>query len=295
MKSEKCALCGSREYQKIYHGVRQDVRVDFDKQSACDLSLDVLKCENCGLARLSDFPDDVEEFFHKSGMRDFKPADAGELRQSGDHEYRRYFAQTEALIEGKDVVDFGCGCGGYILYAQKKAKRVVGVELEDSMRDQLRESGLECASSIDDVGEVDVITLFHVLTHFDDPIAWISKLKKHLRPGGIIYIETTNLDDALLSLYNSDAFARYVFHRDMTYYWSKSTLELLAEKSGLKVDSIRFIQRHPVENHLYWLSKGMPGGHVKWDYLGSEGLRQEYEKVLARLGKTDTITCILKN
>lgn len=295
MRTEKCPLCGSAEYRKIYHGIRQNVRIELDKQNGCDPSVDVLKCEGCGLVRLSSLPDNVEEFFHKSGMRDFKPADAEELRQAGDAENKRYFAQTEALIEDKDVVDFGCGCGGYLLYAKRKAKHVVGVELEDSMRAQLVESGLECVPSIDAVGKADVITLFHVLSHLDDPVAGVLALKQHLKPGGIIYIESPNVEDALLSLYNCASFALHAFHRDTACYWSKATLELLAEKTGLKVDSIRFIQRYPVANHLYWLSSGKPGGHVKWDYLGSEKLHQEYEKILAGLGKTDTIVCILKN
>lgn len=295
MRTEKCPLCGSAEHHIIYHGIRRNVRVDFDKQTGRDLSVDVLKCGTCGLVRLDSLPDNVEDFFHKSGMRDFKPADAEELRQAGDAEYKRYFAQTETLIKDKDVVDFGCGCGGYLLYAKRRAKHIAGVELEDSMRAQLVESGLECVLSIDEVGEADVITLFHVLSHFDDPIASVLKLKRHLKPGGLLYIESPNVEDALLSLYNCAPFAQHAFHRDMACYWSKATLELLAEKTGLKVDSVRFIQRYPVANHLYWLSSGKPGGHVKWDYLGSEKLHQEYEKILAGLGKTDTITCVLKN
>lgn len=295
MRTEKCPLCGSVEHHTIYHGVRQNVRVDFDKQNGCDLSIDVLKCEKCGLVRLNSLPDNVEKFFQKSGMRDFKPADAEELRRAGDEEYKRYFAQTETLIEDKDVVDFGCGCGGYLLYAKRKAKHIAGVELEDSMRAQLVENGLECVASIDEVGKADVITLFHVLSHFDDPIASILKLKQHLKPGGLLYIESPNVEDALLSLYNCDPFTHHAFHRDMACYWSKTTLAILAEKTGLKVDAIRFIQRYPIGNHLYWLSHGKPGGHVKWDYLGSEKLHQEYEKILAGLGKTDTIICALKN
>jgi len=44
----------------------------------------------------------------------------------------------------------------------------------------------------------DVITLFHVLEHFDDPRAVLKQLKSMLAKGGIIVIEVPNADDALL-------------------------------------------------------------------------------------------------
>lgn len=295
MKLERCPLCGSNDYQKIYHGIRKYSRIRIDVKNEVDTSIGVLKCRQCGLVRLSNTPDNVDEFFRRSGMRDSKPTDAEESRRANDDQSRRYFLQTEEWISGREVVDFGCGCGGYLCYAREKAKRAVGVEIEDAMRSQLIESGFECVSSIDSIGKVDVITLFHVLSHFEDPLQKIASLKQHLKPGGILYIETPNIDDALLSLYHSKAFEVHAFHRDMLLYWSKPTLELLAEKSGLSVDSIRFIQRYPLANHLYWLSNEKPGGHVKWDYLGSEELNREYGKVLADLGKTDTIICILRN
>ena len=48
---EKCFLCGSEEYSVIHYGVR-----DSDK-------INVLKCKGCGLVRLSEFIDNVDDFY----------------------------------------------------------------------------------------------------------------------------------------------------------------------------------------------------------------------------------------
>jgi len=63
----------------------------------------------------------------------------------------------------------------------------------------------------------------------------------------------------------------------------------LINKTGLKLNWIKGVQRYPLSNHLYWLANGMPGGHEKWTFLNNEILNKEYEKTLASINKTDTI------
>lgn len=62
------------------------------------------------------------------------------------------------------------------------------------------------------------------------------------------------------------------------------------------MEFIKHIQRYPLSNHLYWLSKGKPAGHVKWgNFLDSEELSKAYENQLASLQATDTIiACFIK-
>lgn len=59
------------------------------------------------------------------------------------------------------------------------------------------------------------------------------------------------------------------------------------------MEFIKHIQRYPLSNHLYWLSQGKPGGHVKWgEFLDSKTLSNAYEAQLASLGATDTLIAI---
>ena len=68
----------------------------------------------------------------------------------------------------------------------------------------------------------------------------------------------------------------------------------MAKKAKLKVKWIKYIQRHPLSNHLYWLSKGKPAGHKVWNFLDNISLNKKYEIQLAELGITDTIIVCLK-
>ena len=52
---------------------------------------------------------------------------------------------------------------------------------------------------------------------------------------------------------------------------------------------MRQIQRYSLANHMYWLSKGQPGGHYKWAFLEDSETDNTYGNMLARLGIADTI------
>jgi len=64
---------------------------------------------------------------------------------------------------------------------------------------------------------------------------------------------------------------------------------MLFTQTNMKVNYIKHIQRYPLSNHLYWLSRGKPKGHFHWQFFDSPELVAAYEKQLATLGKTDTI------
>ena len=57
----------------------------------------------------------------------------------------------------------------------------------------------------------------------------------------------------------------------------------------LRVKSIENYQRYSLSNHLYWLSKGEPGGHNKWSFLSSSAIDVAYSKSLEKIKKTDTL------
>ena len=136
--NKKCYLCGSQEYEVIHYGVREAEQID------------VLKCKICGLVWLSEFLDDPDEFYKNSGMR---PID-DELQQIRIDAYpddRRRYEFTENYIRNKEILDFGCGAGGYLHLGKKIAKRVEGIELETKMWEAIRAEGIVCYSSLEEM------------------------------------------------------------------------------------------------------------------------------------------------
>lgn len=278
MKLETCFLCGSKSSTVIHKGTRGGHN-----------AIDVLRCVSCGLVRLSEAIDDVDEFYQNSGMRDQLVETPEKTRITTRVDDERRFRFVENMIEGKSVLDFGCGDGGFLHRAKKIAAKIQGVELEQAMREGLNKEGIPCSESIDELGTFDVITLFHVLEHLEEPIAYLEKLKKHLNKDGMILIEVPNANDALLSLYNSEAFADFTYWHCHVYLYNNETLRMLVKKAGLRVKFMEQIQRYPLSNHLYWLSQGKPGGHQKWAFMNDAQLDKQYGYLLAKLGIADTV------
>jgi len=139
-----------------------------------------------------------------------------------------------------------------------------------------------------------LITAFHVVEHLQNPRGIISNLGKLLKPKGRLIVEVPSADDALLTLYDCDAFQRFTYWSQHLFLFNASTLTLLAEQAGLKVIAVQHYQRYPLSNHIYWLSQGKPGGHQRWSFMDTPELRQAYTNMLASMGRTDTLVAHLE-
>ena len=272
-----CYLCGSDKFKHRDGEVR-------DKKE-----LKILECLDCSLVYLSDFSHVKDGFYEDSNMH--KDFDLQRWINETDADDKRRYEFTKKLITNRDILDFGSGNGGYLKYAKKSAKSVSALELETAISGQYKEYAIELYRDIKELDkEFDLITMFHVLEHLSEPKEMLVKLASKLRDGGKIIVEVPNSEDALLTLYESEPFSKFTYWSCHLFLFNVKTLQELAQQSGLKVEFIKHIQRYPLSNHLYWLSKNRAGGHEKWgSFLDSDALRCAYEESLASMGKTDTI------
>lgn len=154
---------------------------------------------------------------------------------------------------------------------------------------------LSIVQSIEEgAGEYDLITAFHVIEHLPDPRAMLTSLARFLTPNGQMIIEVPSSDDALLTLYDCDAFQRFTYWSQHLFLSNSATLEVLARQAGLRVVAVKHYQRYPLSNHLHWLSRMEPGGHQRWAFLDTPELTSAYASALAALGKTDTLIAHLE-
>lgn len=198
--------------------------------------------------------------------------------------------------ENRNVLDFGCGFGGFLKGISNCAKTAEGVELSLTERKYLQSIGLSVQDHIENCEKrFDVITLFHVFEHLSSPQKWLNVFAKFLTDGGFLFIEVPNANDVLLSLYENQNFADFTYWSAHLYLYTKNSLTRLIEENGnFEIELAGQVQRYPLSNHLYWLAKGRPGGHKKWQIFNQKKLNEEYGKVLEQSCLCDTLFYRLK-
>lgn len=279
----QCYLCNSSRHQQREGSVRDNK------------NLKILECLNCGLVYL-DSHDHIEAgHYENSGMfGSSKPDIDLMLKQTVVDDERRFRSLSEFIVN-KSVLDYGCGNAGFLNLACTIANKAEGVELEARVREYWA-GKLTIHEKLSDINsdKFDLITSFHVVEHLKDPRETLIEFKNHIKPDGRIVIEVPSSNDALLTLYGCKSFQEFTYWSQHLYLFNMTNLDLLAKQAGLKVVAIQNYQRYPLSNHLFWLSKGKPGGHKNWNFLNSDDLSESYGKTLASLGLCDTLIAHLE-
>jgi len=276
----KCYLCGEK---KIFR------RLGVVRDSPSTL---INECKSCGLVFLH--PIELSDsFYENSKMHGAIPLDINVWKkEAGADDTRRFHFMSQA-VANKDLLDFGCGVGGFLELISEKAGSVVGIEIEDRLIKYLHSKKLIVFKNLTQLPEsakFDFITAFHVIEHLKDPSKTLALLSAHLKNDkSEILIEVPSSRDALLSLYESKEFSEFTYWSCHLYLFDANNLKLLAQKSGLRLNYVKGVQRYSLANHLYWLSKGRAKGHQHWHFLEDFQLTSAYESCLSSLGLTDTL------
>lgn len=109
------------------------------------------------------------------------------------------FRYLEKPKPGQKLLDVGCGNGDYLVLASEAGWEVKGVEPDPKALEVARSRGLDVVQgSIEEVTQTedlfDVITMSHVIEHVHDPVHFVKQAYKCLKPGGILYIDTPNIE-----------------------------------------------------------------------------------------------------
>ena len=168
MRYFRCNLCGCTTYHQRQGHARDDI------------SLVPLECDDCGLVQLSSFDHIKKNFYENSHMHDNSPVSLQHLLSQDREDSLRRVKQFRDIIEKKDVLDIGCGAGGFLLAARNIASSVRGVEPERQMTEHFRKHGLLVYPYLHEVPpneNVDVVTMFHVLEHIPDPLEALKDIR----------------------------------------------------------------------------------------------------------------------
>jgi 2-polyprenyl-3-methyl-5-hydroxy-6-metoxy-1,4-benzoquinol methylase len=142
------------------------------------------------------------------------------------------------------LLDVGAGRGRFVAAAARAGYAAVGIEPGPGRAAIARERGAEVQTATLETaevpsGSVDVVTLWHVLEHVEDPGAALKRVASWLAPGGALVVAVPNLA-SLQARLGGDAWMHWDLPRHRTHFTPAGLSRLLAAH-GLPVQRTRHV------------------------------------------------------
>ena len=252
-----CYLCGGKNLEVVRTRLRNDV------------ARNVFQCADCGINYLEPKERDLTEYYRREYRDGHSPVIGKKLTSRETFDIYRPMQNAkidvirDRLTPSMKVLDVGCSTGHFLHEISPFVGECVGIEFnEENARFVNEELGYRVYTVPIEVtpvqeGYFDLITAFHVVEHVEDPIALLKTLSRYLQPGGLLYVEVPNLNDALLSAYEVEDYASFWFREPHIFNFSPDTFCRVLERAGF-TGEISTIQRYNFVNHLSWIMTGKP-------------------------------------
>lgn len=207
---------------------------------------DIVQCESCGLQRQAVLPDEAElallyDRGYYEGTATFSYEDERKSEAAHDHVWQaRLRTIARHVPPPADFLDVGCSFGGFVDAASRAGYRARGLDLSEfAVSEGIRRGRSLFHATLDRApfaeASFDVITLVEVLEHLPDPQASLRQLRRLLRPGGLLVLQTANF----LGMQAKRGGASYHYYLPgHLFYYSTRNLSQLLEQHGF--GDIRF-------------------------------------------------------
>lgn len=237
MESVPCNLCGSTELVRV-----RNVRAQQYGEGA---RFSIVRCRACDLVYVSPRPTRaaIGAFYpqqYQAEMRRLLQAGmANPVIRAAFRMVRR--RRTPPFVPDGHLLEIGCAGGVYLAGMRELGWNVQGVEIDSVAAEFARDEYGLCVQTGDAQlvlpqfpdGSFDVVTMWHVLEHFHDPIAILTEVQRILKPGGMLMLELPNYASPLAALLGEFWFPLEIPRH--LYHFTPWTLQAMLAKVGLYV------------------------------------------------------------
>lgn len=224
-KINSCPLCKSPSCEIIHELPNQNV----------------LECSDCHFVYADSILSSVRELYENgyfdNSQEEFGYQDYEKNYKAHEVTFRKRLQRAERYLNRKGLVlDCGCAFGHFSDVAIKEGWKVVATDISlnavKHAKDNYNITGVVSnATSIPfKENTFDLIVLYDVLEHTDDPLLLLSNLNRLLKPNGIIHITTPNQKSLSARLMGK----RWYHYKPLEHitYFSKKSLKDSLEKTG---------------------------------------------------------------
>lgn len=259
-------------------------------------SIDVLRCDETGVIFLdTEIRSEkiINKYRNKENLGDHPTLGelkVEEIKNKTEKDDQRRVNMLKNKVLNKNVMDVGAGFGGFLDIISNYSNSTIAAELQKECRNHLknRHKTYERIEHVKN-NECDIATMFHVFEHMWEPLSEIKKIKDKIKKGGTLVVEVPHARDALIDLYDVDEFKKFTFWSEHLVLHTKQSIEKFLVNAGFSDVIVKGIQRYSLANHMYWMCNGEPEGGEKWSFMNEKDVNKEYEKLLSKIGKTDTL------
>ena len=141
-------------------------------------------------------------------------------------------------ISDANILDVGCGPGGWIAHFQERNHRVAGCDLDQQAVQYGQNQGVPVQHcTVDELTldwEPDIVIMSHIIEHFLSPVADLEEIRNLLHEESKVYVAMPGVKwlDLFRPSYEAD-FLRQLQNAH-TYYFTAKTLENIMNKAGFR-------------------------------------------------------------
>lgn len=218
--------------------------------------LDIAFCGKCQLWYVSSLPQ-LEEiqnlyqgYWFSLRPKDLSKSYATRLQSDGDlgkNDMR--LNRLSALcggLEGKRLLEIGCGCGEFLVSAQRRGASVFGNDISQEACSFVREllqipvyAGQLCDSDFTrQFGQMDIVVMSDLIEHPVEPLRTFEAAVSVLKPGGVLLIHTPNGGAASDNPLTAKKWVGFRVDLEHLQYLSAATISALAHRYDCRIEHL---------------------------------------------------------
>jgi len=220
-----CPICGS---ERVFNYFKDDAYLK--------------ECKDCKIVFTYPLPEGLTEAY---GEDYYKIWHEKQLRQRVKL-WRRRLKLVKKFCKSGKLLDVGTGDGLFLKVAKTANFEICGIEISPAAvraTKNLYDLDIhltEIENADFEENSFDVITIWHVIEHVNNPIEALKKLYELSKPGAVVFVATPNLDKHVARLsYRLKSNKPYPFYslkgEQHLFHFKESTLKEIIKKAGFNI------------------------------------------------------------